>query len=133
MLKNLKVKAIFASFAFVLTLTGCANQAGDDSASGNPAEETEGIVVLEALASSCPVLVRDIGVYSDWLMDGRDCYKAKDNEEFLAKIDHIMTHDNSYIIKNGEQRMLERDIPLIGQELKKTYEYLLDKFKKNNK
>ena len=43
-----------------------------------------------------------------------------------------MTHDNSYIIKNGEQRMLERDIPLIGQELKKTYEYLLDKFKKNN-
>ena len=95
-------------------------------------EETEGIVVLEALASSCPVLVRDIGVYSDWLEDGRDCYKAKDNEEFLKKIDHIMTHDNSYIIKNGEQRMLERDIPIIGQELKKTYEYLLDKFKNNN-
>ena len=25
-----------------------------------------------------------------------------------------------------------RDIPIIGQELKKTYEYLLDKFKKNS-
>ena len=95
-------------------------------------EETEGIVVLEALTSSCPVLVRDIGVYSDWLEDGRDCYKAKNNEEFLMKIDHILTHDNSYIIKNGQLRTEERDIPIVGQQLKEAYQYLLDKFKKNN-
>ena len=30
-------------------------------------EETEGIVVLEALASRCPLVVRDIGVYVPWL------------------------------------------------------------------
>ena len=92
-------------------------------------EETEGIVVLEALASSCPVLVRDIGVYSDWLEDGRDCYKAKDNKEFLEKIDYVMSHDNKELIKEGFKRTEERAIPVVGQELKQAYEYLLDKFK----
>ena len=94
-------------------------------------EETEGIVVLEALASSCPALVRDIGVYSDWLEDGRDCYKGKDNHEFLLKIQYLMNHDNSKIIENGLKRVEEREITVVGQELKKAYEYLLDKFKKN--
>lgn len=35
-------------------------------------EETEGIVVLEALACCIPVLVRDIPVYEDWLADGKN-------------------------------------------------------------
>jgi 1,2-diacylglycerol-3-alpha-glucose alpha-1,2-glucosyltransferase len=43
-------------------------------------EETEGIVVLEALASHTPLLVRDIGVYDPWLVDGVNCHKAKTNE-----------------------------------------------------
>lgn len=94
-------------------------------------EETEGIVVLEALASSCPVLIRDIGVYSDWLEDGRDCYKAKDNQGFVEKLKYLMSHDNSKVIKEGYKRVEEREIPLVGQELKKAYEYLLDKFKKH--
>lgn len=34
-------------------------------------EETEGIVVLEALACGIPVVVRDIPIYRDWLPDGR--------------------------------------------------------------
>lgn len=92
-------------------------------------EETEGIVVLEALASSCPVLIRDIGVYSDWLEDGRDCYKGKDNEEFSQKIDYIISHDNKEVIANGLKRVEEREIPVVGQELKKAYEALLKKFK----
>lgn len=92
-------------------------------------EETEGIVVLEALASSCPALVRDIGVYSDWLEDERDCYKAKNNEEFIEKIKYITTHDNKKVIENGMKRVDEREIKVVGQELKKAYEYLLEKFK----
>ena len=93
-------------------------------------EETEGIVVLEALASSCPALVRDIGVYSDWLEDGRDCYKGKDNDEFLEKIKYISSHDNKKVIEEGMKRVDERELSIIGQELKKAYEYLLDKMKK---
>ena len=39
-------------------------------------EETEGIVVLEALACQAPVVVRDIPVYEDWLTDGVQVCKA---------------------------------------------------------
>ena len=34
-------------------------------------EETEGIVLLEALACRTPVVLRDIPIYRDWLPDGR--------------------------------------------------------------
>ena len=40
-------------------------------------EETEGIVLLEALAKKLPVLVRDIPIYDQWLVEGINVYKAK--------------------------------------------------------
>ena len=95
-------------------------------------EETEGIVVLEALASSCPALVRDIGVYSDWLEDGRNCYKGKDNEEFAEKIKYLMSHDNKKVIEGGLERVKERELDVVGLELKKAYEYLLEKYHKEH-
>lgn len=49
-------------------------------------EETEGIVVLEALASKIPVLVRDIPVYRGWLTDGGNVYKADAQEAFYTLI-----------------------------------------------
>ena len=91
-------------------------------------EETEGIVVLEALASDCPVLIRDIGVYADWLEDGRDCYKAKNNEEFSQKLDKIMEGHNEQLVKNGYKLVEERTLEKVGQELKAAYENLLNKF-----
>ena len=94
-------------------------------------EETEGIVVLEALASNCPVLIRDIGVYADWLKDGRDCYKGKDNKEFLEKLDKIMSSDNTKLVENGYKLVEERTLEKVGQELKAAYENLLEKFRKN--
>lgn len=93
-------------------------------------EETEGIVVLEALASSCPVLIRDIGVYKDWLNDGIDCYKAKNNSEFVEKLDFLMTNDNKNIIENGLKLVEERTLEKVGLQLKTSYQELLDKFKK---
>lgn len=95
-------------------------------------EETEGIVVLEALASNCPVLIRDIGVYADWLEDGRDCYKGHDNKEFVEKLHHIMESDNSKLVENGYKLVEERTLEKVGQELKQAYEYLLEKFKKTS-
>lgn len=41
-------------------------------------EETEGIVVLEALSCEIPVIVRDIPVYEKWLEDGVQVRKATD-------------------------------------------------------
>lgn len=39
-------------------------------------EETEGLVLLEALACGAPVLLRDIPLYADWLPDGEVVHKA---------------------------------------------------------
>ena len=94
-------------------------------------EETEGIVVLEALASNCPVLIRDIGVYADWLEDGRDCYKGHNNEEFLQKLNTIIESDNSKLVENGYKLVEERTLEKVGVELRQAYKNLLEKFKKN--
>ena len=45
-------------------------------------EETEGIVVLEALACGTPLLLRDIPVYEGWLRHGRDVWKGNGPEDF---------------------------------------------------
>ncbi|WP_205678899.1 glycosyltransferase family 4 protein [Brachybacterium endophyticum] len=39
-------------------------------------EETEGIVLLEALSCEAPVLLSDIPIYSDWLPDGEVVHKV---------------------------------------------------------
>ena len=85
-------------------------------------EETEGIVVLEALASRCPVLVRDIGVYDPWLTDGVNCLKAKNNAEFNAKLHLIMESDNYEMKENGYKVVEERTLDKIGAKLKQIYE-----------
>ena len=91
-------------------------------------EETEGIVVLEALASSCPVLVRDIGVYEDWLTDGKDCYKAKNNAEFVLKLDYLMNNDNSKVVENGLKIVNNLTLDKIGVQLKETYEKVIKEY-----
>ena len=92
-------------------------------------EENEGIVTLEALASKCPALIRDIGVYKDWLHDGIDCYKAKNNEEFIAKLKHILTSSNQDIVDAGYEVAKSRDINLVGSKIKEVYQEVLDQYK----
>ena len=93
-------------------------------------EETEGIVVLEALASKIPLLVRDIPVYKDWLTDNVDCYKANNNEEFVNRIEEILGKDNSNIIKNGYEIAKKRDIKVIGKQLIDVYNRVIEITKK---
>ena len=85
-------------------------------------EETEGIVVLEALASYTPVLVSNIPTYKDWLEDGKNCYKANSIMEFIKKLDYILTHDNTQITQNGYEVVKERSVENVGKQLKKVYE-----------
>ncbi len=82
-------------------------------------EETEGIVVLEALASSQKVLVRDIPVYNDWLHDGFDCYKASNLDEFDKRLNEILAGKVKNVSKAGHEVALKRDVSLIGPQLKK--------------
>lgn len=88
-------------------------------------EETEGIVVLEALAAKCRVLVRDIGVYDPWLQDGVNCHKAKDQEDFIRLIQAYYAHELSDTTEAGYRTAEERSIPKVGEQLKDIYTALL--------
>ena len=89
-------------------------------------EETEGIVVLEALASKSNVLVRDIGVFDPWLIDKQDCYKANSNEEFIRYIDDIVNKRIASTKENGYNVAKSRDISKIGEQLKEVYTKVLE-------
>lgn len=88
-------------------------------------EETEGIVVLEALASECPVLVRDIGAFRPWLTDGYNCHKAENNEEFAKKIRLIAEGRAADTTANGLITAEERSIIKIGEQLRNAYESVM--------
>ena len=93
-------------------------------------EENEGIVVLESLSSKLPLVVRDIPVYEDWLQDGVNCFKARNNDEFYKKMvsivnDKVKNIDD--IIENAYKIAEERDLKNIGKKYKEYYEYILDK------
>lgn len=88
-------------------------------------EETEGIVVLEALASKTPVLVRDIPVFDPWLVDGKNCLKAKNNNEFIAQINYALNNDLSNIVNEGYKTIKERSIDSVGKELVDIYKKVL--------
>lgn len=92
-------------------------------------EETEGIVVLEALASKTPLLVRNIGVYDGWLKKDVNCYMGNNNQEFIEQIKEILNKDNASVIENGYKVVEERDLKVIGSKIKKIYQDLIDKKK----
>lgn len=90
-------------------------------------EETEGIVVLEALASKQQVLVRDIGAFDPWLKDGINCYKGTTNEEFADRIKKIVDGELPRTTEEGYVTAEERSIENIGKSLKAIYTEVLSK------
>lgn len=85
-------------------------------------EETEGIVVLEALASKKPVVLRNIGVFEPWLTDKVNCYKGNNNEEFRQLIIKVINSDNTQMVNNGYKIVEERTLDIIGLKFKEVYE-----------
>lgn len=80
-------------------------------------EETEGIVVLEALACGVPVLLRDIPVYEGWLTDGANVYKAHDGASFAAKADAILQGGLPDVTAAGRAVAVARSLPNMGRAL----------------
>jgi 1,2-diacylglycerol-3-alpha-glucose alpha-1,2-glucosyltransferase len=89
-------------------------------------EETEGIVVLEALAIKRPVILRDIPVYEDWLIHKHNCFKGSDNQEFKSLITHVLNHDFADTTEKGYLVVKERTLNNIGKELTQIYTSLLE-------
>ncbi len=88
-------------------------------------EETEGIPAMEACAMKCDAIVRDIPVFSDWLEDGENIYKAKDIDDFEGKIKKIIHKELPSLIDEGYEVAKSRDIKKIGKELKEVYEEVI--------
>ncbi len=88
-------------------------------------EETEGIAVLEALASKQTCILRDIGAYESWAKSGTNCYLGKSNVEFANLIQQVCskrlpaTGNGAYLVAQS------RSIDQIGSQLKKIYEIVL--------
>lgn len=93
-------------------------------------EETEGIVLLEALAMECPVLVRDIPIYKDWLTDGREVYKARTVEGFARRLQAMLEgplkEELPRVRKAGYEAARERSIAAVGWQLAREYRRLME-------
>lgn len=88
-------------------------------------EETEGIVVLEALASYQQVILRDIPVYNDWLEDGIHCYKGKNVDELTQLVYQVVEKKVPHLGKNGRKIAEEKSITEVGKQLHDIYQSLL--------
>lgn len=84
-------------------------------------EETEGIVLLEALSMQIPVVVRDIPVYREAFADGVHLYKRKNPEEFREITEKILKHEAADLTAQGYLAARERDIRYIGGQLLEAY------------
>ena len=85
-------------------------------------EETEGIALLEALASGVPVLVRDIPVYEDWLQDGRTVTKFRTMPELLGHAEEILAGTATDLTAAGRELALEHDFAAVAAKLAGIYE-----------
>ena len=83
----------------------------------------------EAASVRLPIIVRNLPVYNDWLIDGQNCLKAKNDEEFRECIEK-MANDGELRKKLGQRARLsvieKHSFEAIGNQLKKTYNQLLN-------
>ena len=84
-------------------------------------EETEGIVVLEALACEVPVVLRDIPVYKSWIQDQVQAYKVHNLEEYKHNLMHIFKEGQEELKKNARELAEQRSIRSAGERLKVVY------------
>lgn len=77
-------------------------------------EETEGIVLLEALASRISVLIRDIPVFN-YLTHGKDVYKIRDIDQAEGQCRDILERQIADTTTAGFDIANERNIQNIGK------------------
>ncbi len=85
-------------------------------------EETEGIVVLEALACEAPTIVRDIPVYKPWLVDGQSVFMVQDDAEAKARLRTILSGQSPDLSQGARDLALSRSLQEVGKALIAIYE-----------
>ncbi len=84
-------------------------------------EETEGIVLLEALASKTNTLVRDLPVFSAYKQQ-QHLYKGKTLAEFITLAKDIIEGELPSLVEQGYEVVAEKSLPKIGEQLKGYYQ-----------
>lgn len=87
-------------------------------------EETEGIVVLEALASYQNVVLRDIPVYNGWI-DSSNCMLGKTVDDFVRDL-RLILDGKIDKRKEGYEVAKSRDIKVIASELVSIYKKVME-------
>ena len=77
--------------------------------------ESYGNVMLEAASCGCPLLIRDIPVYEEWVEGGKHCLKARTDAEFVEMLGRLIDD------RSLRARMAEGARSLAeGHDMKKT-------------
>jgi 1,2-diacylglycerol-3-alpha-glucose alpha-1,2-glucosyltransferase len=85
--------------------------------------ESYGNVMLEAASCGCPLLIRDIPVYEDWVVEGRHCLKATGDDDFVEKLAELLDDDGlrRRMVEGAAELAEEHDIRKCAQMLKDLY------------
>jgi 1,2-diacylglycerol-3-alpha-glucose alpha-1,2-glucosyltransferase len=88
--------------------------------------ESYGNVMLEAASCGCPLLIRDIPVYEEWVQDGTHCLKARSDAEFAHKLESLLDDDQlrGRMVQGARALAEEHDIKKTAAMLKELYEEL---------
>lgn len=89
--------------------------------------ENQGIAILEAAACKRPLVVRNLPTYEGWLVDGRNCLKAENNQDFMKHVTTLIEDEKlrSKLAENAHRMSQQHSLDSIGQQLKEAYETLL--------
>lgn len=88
--------------------------------------ESYGNVMLEAASCGCPLLIRDIPVFEEWVHDGVHCMKARSDEEFASKLRSLLDDGSlrSRMVAGAKRLAEEQDMKKTAAMLKELYENL---------
>ncbi len=91
-------------------------------------EENQGIVLLEAASFGLPLIIRDLPVYSGWLVDGENCLKCKDDSQFVEQLKRVLSDVSlrKKLGKNARKLAEDHNLKHIGKQLLSYYEKLLE-------
>ncbi len=89
-------------------------------------EETEGIVLLEALAMKIPILIRDIPIYESWFQKGKQVYKGRGLAEFKVLTKDILEGKIPDLTEEGYKTVQEKSLSKVGDTLMDTYTEVLN-------